>query len=130
MNSLTKNVITTNKAPAPIGPYSQGIKVGNLLFIAGQGGLDPQTGELCEGIIEQTRRTLENIKAIIETTGGSMNDVVKTTVFLKDMNDFQVMNEIYATYFEKAPPARSTVQAARLPLDCLVEIEAIVYLKP
>lgn len=117
-------------APTPIGPYSQGVKVGDLLFIAGQGGLDPQTGELCDGIVEQTQQTLENIKAIIEEAGGSMSNVVKTTVFLKDIQDFQAMNKIYATFFEKAPPARSTVQVARLPLDCLVEIEAIVNLKP
>jgi len=122
------HVVKTKKAPAPIGPYSQGIKVGDLLFIAGQGGLDPQTGELCDGIVEQTQRTLKNIKAIIEEAGGSMSNIVKTTVFLKNIKDFQQMNEIYATFFEKEPPARSTVEIARLPLDCLVEIEAIAYL--
>jgi len=128
VNDLTR-VIATKNAPNAIGPYSQGIRVGDFLFTAGQGPIDPTTGKLREGIVDQTRQTLENIKAIIEAAGGSMADVVKTTVFLKDLNDFHRMNEVYASFFGENPPARSTVEVARIPLDSLVEIEAIVYLK-
>lgn len=129
MNELTK-VIATKDAPNAIGPYSQGIRVGNFLFTAGQGPIDPKTGKLREGIVDQTRQVLENIQAILEAGGVSMADVVKTTVFLKDLNDFQQMNEVYASFFGENPPARSTVEVARIPLDSLVEIEAVAYLKP
>jgi 2-iminobutanoate/2-iminopropanoate deaminase len=128
VNDLTR-VITTKNAPNAIGPYSQGIRVGDFLFTAGQGPIDPTTGKLREGIVDQTRQVLENIQAILEAGGASMADVVKTTVFLKDLNDFQQMNEVYAAFFGDNPPARSTVEVARIPLDCLVEIEAVAYLK-
>ena len=126
----TQEVISTKNAPNAIGPYSQGIRIGDFLFTSGQGPVDPKTGKLREGIVDQTRQVLNNIKAIIEAAGGSMTDVVKTTVFLKNLTDFQKMNEIYATFFGSNPPARSTVEVSRIPLDSLVEIEAIVYLKP
>jgi len=122
----TKKIIHTNNAPNPIGPYSQAIKVGNLLFTAGQLGLDPQTNNLVNGGIEaETHQTLINIKHILEEAGSSLNNVVKTTVYLRDMNDFPVMNKIYAEYFTKEFPARTTVQAAALPKNAAIEIEAI-----
>ena len=121
-----KQVITTKNAPAAIGPYSQAIRVGDLVFTAGQAAVDPERGKLIEaGIEEQTRQTLRNIEAILEAAGSSMNQVVKTTVFLKDMGDFAAMNAIYAGFFGDVPPARSTVQVAALPLGALVEIEAV-----
>jgi 2-iminobutanoate/2-iminopropanoate deaminase len=122
----TKKIIHTNNAPNPIGPYSQAIKVGNLLFTAGQLGLDPQTNNLVNGGIEaETHQALINIKHILEEAGSSLNNVVKTTVYLRDMNDFPVMNKIYAEYFTKEFPARTTVQAAALPKNAAIEIEAI-----
>jgi 2-iminobutanoate/2-iminopropanoate deaminase len=122
----TKKIIHTNNAPNPIGPYSQAIKVGNLLFTAGQLGLDPQTNNLVNGGIEaETHQALINIKHILEEAGSSLNNVVKTTEYLRDMNDFPVMNKIYAEYFTKEFPARTTVQAAALPKNAAIEIEAI-----
>lgn len=122
----TKKIIHTNNAPNPIGPYSQAIKVGNLLFTAGQLGLDPQNNNLVNGGIEaETHQALINIKHILEEAGSSLNNVVKTTVYLRDMNDFPVMNKIYAEYFTKEFPARTTVQAAALPKNAAIEIEAI-----
>jgi 2-iminobutanoate/2-iminopropanoate deaminase len=124
-----KDVILTNRGPKPIGPYSQAIKSNGFLFVSGQVALDPQTGEfLGADVRQQTERVLENLKGILEAAGTSFHHVVKTTVFLKDMNDFAAMNEVYARYFAAAPPARSTVQAARLPKDALVEIELIASL--
>jgi 2-iminobutanoate/2-iminopropanoate deaminase len=124
-----KDVILTNRGPKPIGPYSQAIKSNGFLFVSGQVALDPQTGEFVGADIrQQTERVLENLKGILEASGASFHHVVKTTVFLKDMNDFTAMNEVYARYFTAAPPARSTVQAARLPKDALVEIELIASL--
>jgi 2-iminobutanoate/2-iminopropanoate deaminase len=121
-----KNVITTDRGPKPIGPYSQAIKANGFIFLAGQVALDPKSGELVGSEIrQQTERTLENIKGILEAAGVNLHHVIKTTVFLKDMNDFSGMNEIYARYFTAAPPARSTVQVSRLPKDALVEIEVI-----
>ncbi|MGB7433858.1 MAG: RidA family protein [Candidatus Acidiferrum sp.] len=121
-----KDAILTARAPKPIGPYSQAIKSNGFLFLSGQVALDPQSGEFAAADIkQQTKRVLENVKGILEAAGVSFHHVVKTTVFLKDMNDFAAMNEIYAEYFGAAPPARSTVQAARLPKDALVEIEVI-----
>jgi 2-iminobutanoate/2-iminopropanoate deaminase len=121
-----KDVILTPHGPKPIGPYSQAIRANGFLFLSGQVALDPQTGELSPADIrQQTERVLENLKAILEAAGSSFGRVVKTTVFLKDMNDFTAMNEVYARYFTAAPPARSTVQAARLPKDAMVEIELV-----
>jgi 2-iminobutanoate/2-iminopropanoate deaminase len=124
-----KDVVLTEKGPKPIGPYSQAIKSAGFLFASGQVALDPRTNELLSGDIrQQTERVLENIKAILEAGGVNCHHVVKTTVFLKDMNDFAAMNEVYGKYFSSAPPARSTVQVARLPKDALVEIEVIASL--
>src|SRR5690606_10715819 len=120
----------TNKSPAAIGPYSQGIKVDNLLFISGQMPLDPNTGEVVSGTIkDQTVRAIENLKAILEEAGLTLDNVVKTTVFIKDMNEFANINEVYASYFTGTKPARSCVEVARLPRDVGVEIEAIAVIK-
>ena len=126
---MPKTVIATPAAPAAIGPYSQAIRTGNLLFTAGQIALDPTNGQLVPGgIAEQTTRVLENLKAILEAAGSSLAQVVKATVFLKDFNDFAAMNAVYGAYLAPegvAPPARSTVEVSRLPKDVLVEIELI-----
>lgn len=124
---MSKKAIVTDKAPAAIGPYSQGIKVGNLIFTSGQLPINPMTGVMPEAIEEQTKQSLENIKAILEAEGLSLHKVVKTTVFLSDMNNFVKMNEIYKDYFKEIAPSRSAVQVARLPKDALIEIEAIAY---
>ena len=124
-----KDVVLTNHGPKPIGPYSQAIKSNGFLFISGQIALDPASGEFAGVTVQQqTERVLENLKAILEAGGACLSHVVKTTVFLKDMNDFAAMNEVYACYFSAAPPARSTVQVARLPKDALVEIEVVASL--
>jgi 2-iminobutanoate/2-iminopropanoate deaminase len=121
-----KNVVITDRGPKPIGPYSQAIKAGGLVYLSGQVALDPKSGELVGADIrQQTERAIENIKGILEAAGVNLHHVLKTTVFLKDMNDFAAMNEVYARYFTAAPPARSTVQVSRLPKDALVEIEVI-----
>ena len=118
--------ISTEKAPQAIGPYSQAIASGDLLFCSGQVALDPSSGELLGGgIAEQTERALENLKAVLEAAGSSLDDVVKTTVFLASMDDFQAMNEVYAKFFSNDPPARSTVAVKTLPKNALFEIEAI-----
>ncbi|MBW8004168.1 MAG: RidA family protein [candidate division NC10 bacterium] len=123
-------VVTTEKAPKAVGPYVQGVKGHGFLFTAGQIGLDPATGKLAEGGIEaQTRRVLENLKAVVEAAGGSFTQVVKTTVYLTDLSHFQAMNQIYAAYFEGHSPARSTVGVAQLPLEALVEIELVALLE-
>ena len=124
-----KDIVLTDKGPKPIGPYSQAVKSNGFLFASGQVALDPRTNEFIGGDIrQQTERAMENIKAVIEAAGSNLHHVVKTTVFLKDMNDFAAMNEAYGKYFSAAPPARSTVQVARLPKDALVEIEVIATL--
>jgi 2-iminobutanoate/2-iminopropanoate deaminase len=121
-----KNVVVTDRGPKRIGPYSQAIKANGFIYLSGQVALDPQSGELVgSDIRRQTERVLENIKGILEAAGANLHHVIKTTVFLKDMNDFSGMNETYARYFTAAPPARSTVQVSRLPKDALVEIEVI-----
>jgi len=126
---MTRSNISTDGAPAAIGPYAQGVRAGNLIFTAGQGALDPITGQVVPGgIKEQTARTLENLKAILEAGGSSLGQAVKVTVFLKDMNDFAEMNAVYASYFgtdAETLPARTTVEAARLPRNLLVEIELV-----
>ena len=119
-------IISTQSAPKAIGPYSQAVRNGNLIFTAGQLGIDPTTGELVTGDIEaETRQALMNLRAILEAEGSSMENIIKTTVFLRDMNDFGVMNTVYSTFFNAHPPARSTVQVAVLPKNAAVEIEAI-----
>ena len=124
-----RDVILTDRGPKPIGPYSQAVHANGFLFLSGQVALDPKTGELTGADIrQQTERVLENVKGILEAAGLNMHHVVKTTVFLKDMNDFAAMNEVYAKHFTSAPPARSTVQVSRLPKDALVEIEVIAGL--
>lgn len=121
-----KQIIATDKAPAAIGPYSQAVKTGNLIFTSGMIPIDPATNTLVEGGIEvQTTRAIENLKALLEASGSGLDKVVKTVVFIKDMNDFAKVNEIYATFFTDAYPARSCVEVARLPKDVLIEIEAI-----
>lgn len=124
-----KEVVLTPRGPKPIGAYSQAIKCNGFVYVSGQIALDPQSGEFVGADVrQQTERVLENLKAILEAAGSSLKHVVKTTVFLKDMNDFPAMNETYARYFSATPPARSTVQAARLPKDALVEIDVVAAL--
>ncbi len=124
-----KETISTENAPGAIGPYSQAVKTGNLIFCSGQIPLDPQTGEfVSEEVAEQTRQVLKNLSAVLEAAETSLNNVVKTTVFLADMNDFAAMNEVYAEFFSENKPARATVQAARLPRDARVEIECIAVI--
>lgn len=124
-----KEIVLTERGPKPIGPYSQGVRANGFLFISGQVSFDPATSEMTgTDAAQQTERVMENLKAILEAAGSNFHHVVKTTVFLKDMNDFVAMNEVYGRYFTAAPPARSTVQVARLPKDALVEIEVIAAL--
>ncbi|KUO71533.1 MAG: reactive intermediate/imine deaminase [Desulfosporosinus sp. BRH_c37] len=122
---MNKQTLNTQNAPAAIGPYSQGIKVGNLIFTSGQLPINTLSGELVADIEGATKQSLDNVKAILESSGASIDKVVKTVVFLRDMNDFAAMNAVYATYFPSNPPARSAVQVARLPKDAIIEIEAI-----
>lgn len=121
-----KEIVSTDQAPGAIGPYSQAIKAGNFVFVSGQIPIDPQTGEFVSGAVsEQSEQVLKNLSAVLEAAGSSLNNVVKTTVFLADMNDFAAMNEVYARFFSENKPARATVEAARLPRDAKVEIECI-----
>ena len=124
-----KEIISTQNAPAAIGPYSQAVRAGNLLFVSGQIPVDPATGEVVEPTIQaQAKRSLDNVKAVLEAAGASLDNVVKTTVFLKNMDDFVEMNRVYKTFFTADCPARSAVQVGKLPKDVLVEIEAIAAL--
>ena len=124
-----KEIIATDQAPRAIGPYSQAVRAGNMVFASGQIPIDPATGEFVPGgIVEQTEQVLRNLTALFAAAGVEMNQIVKTTVFLVDMNDFTAMNETYAKFFAENPPARATVQAARLPRDARVEIEAIAVI--
>ncbi|HXF86635.1 MAG TPA: RidA family protein [Anaerolineales bacterium] len=126
-----KKIVSTEKAPKAIGPYSQAIRTENLIFTAGQIGMDPATMELVEGGIHaQTRQALTNLKHVLESADSGLNFVVKTTVFLQNMSDFASMNEVYAEFFPENPPARSTVQVAGLPKGALVEIECVALLNP
>lgn len=125
---MSKKVIATEKAPGAIGPYSQAMRIGNMIFTSGQIPLNPATGEMVTEIAAATKQSLENVKAILEAEGATMDNVIKTTVFLSDMNNFVAMNEVYATYFPQNPPARSAVEVARLPKDAIVEIEVIAAL--
>jgi len=124
-----REIVLTDRGPKPIGPYSQAIKANGFLFASGQVAIDPKTNEFIGGDIkQQTERVLENVKGVLEASGSNLHHVVKTTVFLKDMNDFAAMNEIYGRYFTSAPPARSTVAAAGLPKNALLEIEVIAVI--
>ncbi len=123
-----KQIVTTERAPKAIGPYSQAVCWNRMVFLSGQIPLDPVTNQLVEGgIVEQTERVFHNIRAVLEASGSSLEEVLKTTVFLKDMDDFPKMNEVYARYFPVDAPARSTIQAAKLPRDVRVEIEVIAF---
>lgn len=123
---MTREAISTTNAPQAVGPYSQAIVVGDLIFCAGQGAIDPQTQDLRPGTVEEeTERTLRNLGAVLDAAGATFADVVKTTVFLADINDFAAMNGVYATFFPDPPPARTTVEVAALPKGFKVEIEAI-----
>ncbi len=123
-----KRIISTDRAPAAVGPYSQAVRAGDLLFISGQIGIDPATGTMVEGLEAQVEQVLENLKSIVEESGGSMGSIVKATVLLPSMDDFKAMNGIYAGYFESDPPARAAFEVGALPLGALVEIEAIALL--
>ncbi len=126
---MEKRIVSTEKAPAAVGPYSQAVRVGEFVYTAGQLGLDPESGRLVGGGIEgQTRQALRNLQAVLEAAGSDLERVVKTTVFLQDINDFKAMNGVYAEFFGQNPPARSAVQVAALPLGGLVEIEAVAVL--
>ena len=122
---MEKLVISTKNAPGAIGPYSQAIKIGELVYTSGQLPVDPATGNVSDDVKEQAKQSLANVKAILEEAGTTMNKVVKTTVFIKDMNDFAAINEVYSTFFAEPFPARSCVEVARLPKDVKVEIEVI-----
>lgn len=123
---MPREIVSTDAAPRAIGPYSQAVRAGGFLFLSGQVALDPRTGQLVgSDIKQQTRQVLENVRAILEAAGSSLRQVVKCTVFLADMNDFGPMNEEYGSFFQDQPPARTTVQVARLPRSALVEIEVV-----
>jgi len=123
---MEREIISTEKAPKAVGPYSQAVRAGDFIFASGQVAIDPSTGKLIEGgVAEQTRQALKNLSAVLEAAGSSLAQVVKTTVFLTDMDDFAAMNSVYSEFFPTDPPARSTVEVARLPLGALVEIEAV-----
>lgn len=122
-----KKSISTQNAPKAIGPYSQGVSFGDLIFTSGQIPVNPATSEIPSGIAEQTKQALLNVSAVLEAAGSSMDKVLKTVVSIKDMNDFTAMNEVYSSFFNEPFPARTTVEVARLPKDVLVEIEAIAY---
>ena len=123
---MSKEIVSTDRAPAAVGPYSQAVRAGNLVYTAGQIPLDPATGKMVEGGIQtQVEQALDNLQAVLEAAGSSLEQVIKTTVFLQDMDNFAAMNEVYARFFSGDPPARSAVEVARLPLGALVEIEAV-----
>ncbi|MDN3513369.1 MAG: RidA family protein [Candidatus Brocadia sp.] len=125
---MEKVVISTTAAPAAIGPYSQAIRIGNLVFLSGQIPIMPATGEIVQGNVQvQTRQVLENLKCILTAAGTSLDKVIKTTIFMKDMKDYAAINDVYKEFFSDKPPARAAVQAARLPKDASVEIEAIAF---
>ena len=120
-----KDIVLTNRAPAPIGPYSQAVKVGKLLFLSGQSPLDPATGTLAKGIAAETKQVFENLKAVLEAAGSSLDNALKTTVYMTNLSEFAEMNKVYESYFTGKPPARSTVQVSALPRGVSVEIDLI-----
>jgi 2-iminobutanoate/2-iminopropanoate deaminase len=126
---MAKSPIKTNKSPGAIGPYNQGIVAGGFLFTSGQLPINPETGDVPAGIEKQTAQVLDNLKAIVEEAGSSMDNVVKCTVYIQSMDDFNVMNGIYATYFKNVPPARACVEVSKMAKNALVEIDAIVIIK-
>lgn len=126
---MSKTIISTPHAPAALGPYSQGVKVGHMIYTAGQLGLDPATGKLVDGLEAQTEQALRNLAAILEAAGSRMENVVKTTCFLADIADFKAFNGVYARFFASNPPARSTIQAGALPADARVEIEVVAFVE-
>jgi 2-iminobutanoate/2-iminopropanoate deaminase len=130
MNMHKREVIFTEQAPAAIGPYSQAIRFGPMVYVSGQIPVDPATGNVSNDVQEQTHQSMKNLQAIIKAAGGTLQDVVKTSVFIKDMNDFAKINEVYGEYFKENPPARACVEVARLPKDVLVEIECIAAIPP
>ena len=126
---MAKKVISTPNAPQAIGPYSQAIQAGPMLFVSGQIALDPASGDLVSGDVQvQTKRVMENIKAVVEAAGGALDSIVKCTIFLKNMSDFARVNEVYGSYFDEAPPARATVEVSQLPKEVEVEIDAIAHI--
>ena len=130
MSSVLKEVVSTKNAPGAIGPYSQAVKTDRMVFVSGQLAMDPTSGELVGGDVQQeTRQALLNVQAVLEASGSSLQSVVKTSVFIADMNDFPQINEVYAEFFTDEPPARACVEVARLPKDARVEIEAIALLE-
>ncbi len=129
MSDTGKQAICTDKAPGPVGPYSQAVVSGSLVFISGQLGIDLTTNTLAESLQEQTRLSLDNLCAIVRESGGDMSDVLKTTILLSDMNDFAEVNRIYSSFFEEPYPARAAYQVAKLPLNAMIEIEAVARLK-
>lgn len=126
---MNREIISTTNAPSAIGPYSQGVKVGNIIYTSGQIPVDPQTGELETDIKKATKRSMENVKAILVEAGTTLDNIIKTTIFLKNMDDFAAVNEIYGSYFKENPPSRSCVEVARLPKDAVIEIEAIATIE-
>jgi 2-iminobutanoate/2-iminopropanoate deaminase len=127
---MAKEIISTNNAPAAVGPYSQAVRVGNLVYTAGQVAIDPASGKLVgEDALAQAEQVLRNLKAVLEAAGSSLENVVKTTVFLDSMDDYKAVNEVYGRFFTQNPPARSAVEVARLPLGALVEIEAVAVIE-
>lgn len=125
---MSREIISTTNAPSAIGPYSQGVKIGNLVYTSGQIPVNPATGELEMDIKKATKRSMENVKAILEEAGTSLDNIIKTTIFLKNMDDFALVNEVYAGFFNENPPSRSCVEVARLPKDAVIEIEAIALI--
>ncbi|WP_416147860.1 RidA family protein [Salipaludibacillus sp. HK11] len=126
---MSKKPIQTNEAPSAIGPYSQAVQIGDIVYTSGQIGLDPETGEMVEGLENQAHRVMKNAKAVLAAAGCDMNDAVKTMIFMQNMDDFVKVNEIYASYFEEPYPARSAVEVARMPKGALVEVEVIAKKK-
>ncbi|MCR6098640.1 RidA family protein [Salipaludibacillus agaradhaerens] len=126
---MSKQPIQTTEAPSAIGPYSQAVQLGDMIYASGQIGLDPETGELVDGLENQTHRVMQNVTAVLKAAGCEINDVVKTLIFMQNMEDFTTVNEIYASYFEEPYPARSAVEVARMPKGALVEVEVIAKKK-
>lgn len=125
---MGRNIISTDTAPAAVGPYSQAVTVGNLVYTAGQIGMDPETGDLRLGTKAQTEQAMKNLQAVLEAAGSGLEHIVKTTIFMADMGDYEQINNIYSGFFDDAPPARSAVEVARLPLDARVEIEVVAVI--